>query len=234
MGLSHSPRIVTDGLVLCLDAANKRSYPGAGTTWTDLTANKNNGTLTNMDGSNFSNDGAGSLIFDGTDEYIDLSSLSTSLFSDGNASLFCLLKSYTSSANSQGDSGIFGFGGHADNNHYTWSNGSAYFDTFRSNRVASNNIIDESIDKAKPHALCITVKSGGSWKLYQVQGKNLILRHSTSAGTFSMLDAQKNIGYSDSTSYMFRGSFYNFLMYNKELSVEEIRQNYLATKGRFQ
>ena len=48
MGLSHSPRIVTDGLVLCLDAANKRSYPGAGTTWTDLTANKNNGTLTNM------------------------------------------------------------------------------------------------------------------------------------------------------------------------------------------
>ena len=36
MGLSHSPRIVTDGLVLCVDAANKRSYPGAGTTWTDL------------------------------------------------------------------------------------------------------------------------------------------------------------------------------------------------------
>ena len=46
MGLAHSPRIVTDGLVLCLDAASKRSYPGTGTTWTDLKGG-NNGTLTN-------------------------------------------------------------------------------------------------------------------------------------------------------------------------------------------
>ena len=73
MGLSHSPRIVTDGLVLCLDAANKRSYPGAGTTWTDLTANKNNGTLRNMT-NNFSTDGAGSLTLDGSDDFIDLGS----------------------------------------------------------------------------------------------------------------------------------------------------------------
>ena len=36
MGLSHSPRIVTDGLVFCVDAGDKMSYPGAGTTWTDL------------------------------------------------------------------------------------------------------------------------------------------------------------------------------------------------------
>ena len=238
MAINAGPKIVEDGLVLCLDAANRRSYPRTGTVWTDLTANKKTGTLTNMNGSNFSNDGAGSLTFDGTDEYIDLSSLSTSLFSDGNASLFCLLKSYTSSANSAGDSGIFGFGGDttssSHNNHYTWHNGKAYFDTFRSDRVNQIDIIDESIDKAKPHALCITVKSGGSWKLYQVQGKNLILRHSTSAGTFSMLDAQKNIGYSDGTDHMFRGSFYNFLMYNKELSAEEIKRNYNATKWRFQ
>ena len=37
MGLGHSPRIVTDGLlVLCLDAANKKSYGGSGATWTEL------------------------------------------------------------------------------------------------------------------------------------------------------------------------------------------------------
>lgn len=35
MGVGYNPRIVTDGLVLCLDAANKRSYPGSGTTWID-------------------------------------------------------------------------------------------------------------------------------------------------------------------------------------------------------
>ena len=45
--LAHSPRIVTDGLVLCLDAGNAKSYPGSGTTWTDLSGNGYNHTLTN-------------------------------------------------------------------------------------------------------------------------------------------------------------------------------------------
>jgi|APGre2960657373_1045057.scaffolds.fasta_scaffold44591_2 hypothetical protein len=45
MGLSHSPKIVTSGLVLYLDAANPRSYSGTGTTWTDLSGNGNNGTI---------------------------------------------------------------------------------------------------------------------------------------------------------------------------------------------
>ncbi len=47
MGLTHSPRIVTDGLVLCLDAANLKSYPGSGTSWNDLSKNGYNHTLTN-------------------------------------------------------------------------------------------------------------------------------------------------------------------------------------------
>ena len=76
MGLSHSPRIVTDGLVLCLDAANKRSYPGAGTTWTDLTANKNNGTLTNMNSSNFSSENGGTISTDGSNEKVVISASS--------------------------------------------------------------------------------------------------------------------------------------------------------------
>ena len=67
MSLNHSPAIVTDGLVLCLDAANIRSYPKSGTTWSDLVGT-NNGTLTNMDAANFSSDNGGSLSFDGSDE----------------------------------------------------------------------------------------------------------------------------------------------------------------------
>jgi hypothetical protein len=42
MAFHHSPRIITDGLVLSLDAADKNSYPGSGTTWTDLSGNGNN------------------------------------------------------------------------------------------------------------------------------------------------------------------------------------------------
>ena len=45
MGVTYNPRIVTDGLVLALDAGNSKSYPGSGTTWTDLSGLGNNGTL---------------------------------------------------------------------------------------------------------------------------------------------------------------------------------------------
>lgn len=44
MGLFHSPRIVTDSLVMFLDAENTKSYPGTGSTWYDLTTNGRNAT----------------------------------------------------------------------------------------------------------------------------------------------------------------------------------------------
>ena len=58
-------KIVINGLVLALDAADKNSYPGSGTTWTDLSGNGNNGMLTN--GPTFSNN---SIVFDGTNDFI--------------------------------------------------------------------------------------------------------------------------------------------------------------------
>ena len=48
MGLFHSPKIVTDGLVLALDAANPKSYPGSGTTWIDMSGNGHNATLNSV------------------------------------------------------------------------------------------------------------------------------------------------------------------------------------------
>jgi hypothetical protein len=45
MGLAHSPRIVTNGLVMLVDAGNTKSYPGSGTTWTDISGNGHNITL---------------------------------------------------------------------------------------------------------------------------------------------------------------------------------------------
>lgn len=72
MGLVHSPKIVTDGLLLCLDAGNAKSYIGSGTTWTDLSPRKYNGALTN--GPTFSSENGGTLVFDGIDDYISLAS----------------------------------------------------------------------------------------------------------------------------------------------------------------
>ena len=69
MGLTHSPRIVTDGLVLCLDAANAQSYPGTGTTWTDRSTSGNNETLTN--GPTFDSANRGAIVFDGSNDRVD-------------------------------------------------------------------------------------------------------------------------------------------------------------------
>jgi hypothetical protein len=65
-----SPRIVTSGLVLAVDAADKNSYVGSGTTWRDLSGNAYNGTLTN--GPTFSGTNGGCIVFDGTDDYVNI------------------------------------------------------------------------------------------------------------------------------------------------------------------
>ena len=71
MAVGYSPNIVTDGLVLCLDAGNRESYPGSGTIWTDL-AGTNNGTLTN--GPTFNSTNGGSIAFDGVNDFATLGS----------------------------------------------------------------------------------------------------------------------------------------------------------------
>jgi hypothetical protein len=69
--------IVRDGLVLNLDAGNPASYPGTGTTWTDLSGNGNNGTLVN--GVGYSSDNGGSLVFDGVNDYSEITTRNTNL-----------------------------------------------------------------------------------------------------------------------------------------------------------
>lgn len=70
--LLDSPVLVADGLVLRLDAGNSASYPGTGTTWTNLgtAGSAANGTLTN--GPTFSTSGGGSLVFDGVDDFVNI------------------------------------------------------------------------------------------------------------------------------------------------------------------
>ena len=67
MALSHSPKIVTDGLVLCLDAGDRKSYSGSGTTWSDRSGNGYNATLNN--GPTFNSANGGSIDFDGSNDY---------------------------------------------------------------------------------------------------------------------------------------------------------------------
>lgn len=57
MGIVYNNSIITDGLVLCLDAANRRSYPGAGTTWFDISGNGRNATAAGTVGPTWNSNG---------------------------------------------------------------------------------------------------------------------------------------------------------------------------------
>ena len=70
MAAKLGPSIINNGLVLDLDAADKNSYIGSGTSWKDMTGNGNSGTLVN--GPSFSSANGGSIVFDGVDDYVNL------------------------------------------------------------------------------------------------------------------------------------------------------------------
>ena len=66
MSFGNGPNIVTNGMSTCLDAADRNSYPGSGTTWFDLGPGRDNSILTN--GPTFNSDNGGSIVFDGVDD----------------------------------------------------------------------------------------------------------------------------------------------------------------------
>ena len=65
MGINYSPTLVTDGLILCLDGSNRRSYPGTGVTWTDLSSSGKSGT--GQTGVTYSSLNSGKFILNGAE-----------------------------------------------------------------------------------------------------------------------------------------------------------------------
>ena len=224
MSLTHSPLIVTDGLVLCLDAANPRSYPGTGTTWTDRSTSGNNGTLINMDGTNFSNDSGGVFSFDGTNEYVN-TGINPSYSAVTISCWFQYSNVYTSVAMGRFDS---------------WSNPGVF-------RIPANGIIGvggPSYAEMLPDSSLVF--SAGQWvnAVFTYDGSIYRSYHQGLAGdtisrshTFSSVASQNIwIGRRSSivsvTSY-YSGKISNASIYNRALTADEVQQNYRATKGRF-
>ncbi len=108
MALSHSPRIVTDGLVLCLDAGNTKSY-NAGistTTWNDLSGRRNTGTLTN--GPTYSSSNGGSLVFDGVNDYAEVTGSNADFLVGSQSFTIEWWEYFTGDTGYQGHLGVFG------------------------------------------------------------------------------------------------------------------------------
>jgi len=236
MSLSHSPKIVTDGLVLCLDAANPRSYPKSGTTWSDL-AGSNDGTMQNMDASNFSDEKRGALSFDGADELISV----------GNNSDLQITSEITVSAwikagvqNNMGIAGKYASTGgqrgyliatnQSDSNQkITWyyQRAAGSFNSGDS-LTSSSDVLDNSW-----HFVLCTFTPSVSAKIYidgELDATDTVSIQSAIANN----SARFEIGtHNEGSVFCFNGNISNVSIYNRALTADEVRQNYNATKRRF-
>ena len=230
--LGGGVNIVTNGLVLYLDATNTRSYPGTGTTWSDLSRGGNNGTLIN--GPTFNSGNGGSIVFDGTNDYVDLSSyannsLWNSLWPNG-LSFNCVIRLASPYSFSQRSIFCRSSGSAGDN----WFNFS--IETNRQLRFWIGNYVPAFTTTSLTagiiyHVILTWDKSNVRYYLNGVLDSTTGNSNVLTTGTATTLALGS--GVSAFAGWEFPGSIYNFSVYNRALSSTEIQQNYNATKSRF-
>ena len=227
MASSVTPNTITDGLVLALDAANHKSYPGTGTTWSDLSGNDNTGTLIN--GPTFDSGNGGSIEFDGTNDYVTLSEGDLS-FPNDNADFTCevvvKLDTVASSQNffQQEDSGGTG---------RTWvflrnSAGNHAFSSF----LGGSDLLLTSLGVPTAGVIYHVHIKYESGVLHI--GYNGVWYQSSTRSIDENCTGGFRIGASKSTLSLIDGNIYCVRVYNRALSATEILQNYNATKTRYQ
>jgi hypothetical protein len=219
MGFYKGPNIVTDGLVLALDAASERSYSGTGTTWTDLSGNSIDGTLTN--GPTFSSGNGGSFLFDNFDDYVSLGA--SSQFSITNQmSVFSWVKidSFTSW------DGIFGTYSGTNFVHfqlssgriniYVYGPGAGYgYDQLTAGEWSNGGFTFGSS--------VLTVYLNGVAMPTTVTGSTANVSSTTEVSIGRAYSGDRDLG----------GYVATTDVYNRALSSAEVVQNYNAIKGRF-
>jgi hypothetical protein len=217
----NSPPIVTDGLVLYLDAANTKSYPTTGTTWNDLSGNNNNGTLIN--GPTFNSANNGSIVFDGVDDYTSGSILVPSTFTTNFWFKPLQLRNYNPG---------FIINNWGDFIWHTTSDGSIYCGTDLGNRFnpsspgcGPGSIIVNTIYN---YTYTYNLGVGSLYKNGTLTTTSNSHTIPVSAGTVKnyFVASSPGGGISNVISYIFQ-------IYNRALTAQEVLQNYNATKQRY-
>ena len=231
MGVYAGPEISSDGLVLSLDAGNTKSYPGSGTTWSDISGNSNAGTLTN--GPTYSSANGGSIFFDGAGDCVTFSGSGPGVldFGTGNFSLCCWVKPGINA------SGSFGAG--ILNKRNGSGNGYRFdiYSTIRMLVVSSGNGGGVLIEANQAYSVgtwynVVGVAENNTLKLYI----NSILQTQTAtySGTVSNTGSPFEIGRMDQRNDLSTNSTIpQVSIYNRALTAAEVSQNFNALRGRF-
>jgi len=222
MAIFYNPRTITDGLVLCLDAGNTKSYPGSGTTWTDLSGRGNTGTLTN--GPTYNSSNGGSIVFDGTNDYVSITqTLSTPFTVTGFVKYTDQAKTQNSFFNSSPHNTLLislnrtGVG-----DLMVWiGNGSSWL-AAPSITSSANMVINQWYQ--------VSFTTTGSGSTLYLNGVNVGTSVHSPSGWGSTYYLGTIIIV---TGEWMRGNIANTQIYNRALTAAEIQQNFNALRGRY-
>ena len=231
--IAYLGNIVTQGLVLDLDAAIKGSYPGTGSIWTDVSNNNNNGTLIN--GPTFSSADYGSIVFDGVDDYVnDVGSVSTFSFIQ-NTGIFTI--------------GMWVKPAVLNKTHYFLGNTptsieKGFFYGFNSSnglrfvimRGNNSSVLDFNPTSFISTTDWVNITMVGNGSTVTVYKNGSSFQTSTGMSNFPTGDSTRVLNVGRITSYSsetFQGSISVSQIYNRALSSTEITQNFNALRGRY-
>jgi hypothetical protein len=208
--------IVTNGLVLNLDAAKKDSYPGTGTAWNDISGNRNNGTLIN--GPTFNSNNGGSIVFDGVNDFTIVTlplTTSYNTFSYG---------AWIYATNTSGFRTIID----QDNDDWSFmvSNGIliSYDPSFSTGYTINTN---------QWYYVSMTHIDGGPL-LFYVNGSLVYTSPNNSTNhTTSRFGIGAGVSGPTSADEFWSGNIAQVSIYNRALSASEVLQNYNALKSRY-
>jgi hypothetical protein len=211
------PKIVTNGLILYLDAGNTKSYPISGTTWSDLTNNSFDATLFNSPTFNSSN--CGNITFDGLNQYANLGNISQIAPGSGDFTI-CFWINPTNWSSTY--SPLF----------TTTTTNGLWISKNQSNFVLRAYNVADDLQYS-------TFPTTNTWTYITItrSGTNANIYYNTTSVVNNVVTRNYVTGTSeicrDGTANVFTGKLSIVKYYNKALTSTEILQNYNATKSRF-
>ncbi len=213
--------VVTTGLQLYLDAGNASSYPGSGTTWTDLTVNGRNGTLTN--GPTYSGTNGGSIVFDGSNDFVQCT-----------GSLTVTAATFVTWIRRNGNQGqydgiLFSRGTNTTGMNFQASNQLGYHWNDAGNTYNWQSGL--TIPDATWCMIAVSVTSTAA-TAYLCQTGGTTTATNTVNHSSSLLNDIK-LAVDDAAARYFNGNIAIALLYNIALSAGQVSTNFEADRGRF-
>jgi len=220
--------------VLLLDAGNINSYPGSGTTWTDLSGNSNNGTLTS--GPTFNRTNGGSIVFDGTNDYVSVANASSLT----NTSSLSVESWVLMNPSMNTSCAIVGKGTSDADEEYCLlinpSTSKVYFDVGGVNGPYVDHTFTSTFNSNTWYHVVATherIAGSSTLKIY-VNGS--LIPGSTTNPTSAVNDNATNVSIGcrfDGTTSYWNGKISMVAIYTRTLSASEILKNYTTTQSKY-